>query len=155
MAAQRPAQAELPAPSAPRPEEPALPATDANVRITRDNLGRFVKGVSGNVDGRPAGARNRAKLVAQFIEEALLNEFADDALAILAQAVKLAKEGDPQMIRMLLTDMVGKVARTEIADDAATKHRAPVQVQINLTHFTGEQAKPPTTIEGQFTQVES
>lgn len=61
--------------------------------------GPFAPGESGNVGGRPKGARSKSKLAL----EAILN---GDAEAILRKAIELAKEGDPTSMRLCLDRMM-------------------------------------------------
>jgi hypothetical protein len=61
----------------------------------RDQAGRFAKGRSGNLAGKPRGARDRATLAA----EALLG---DEANALTRKAIELALNGDVQAIRICL-----------------------------------------------------
>jgi len=53
----------------------------------RDQAGRFAKGRSGNVTGKPKGARNRASLLLDKMAQA-------DAAAVLRAVLDKAKRGD-------------------------------------------------------------
>jgi hypothetical protein len=75
--------------------------------------GRFVKGVSGNPAGRPKGIRNETSMVKEFIANALVKDLQEDALEILAVAIKKAKNGDNAMIRLLLKDLIAQGADDE------------------------------------------
>lgn len=57
--------------------------------------GKFTKGKSGNPDGRPKGARNKATLII----EQLLD---DDAEVIGKKAIEMAKAGDSTALRLCL-----------------------------------------------------
>ena len=70
----------------------------------RQQDGRFRSGVSGNPFGRPRGARNRSTCLA----EAMLDE---EAVALMRQAINLAKAGDPMALRLCIERLVPK--RTE------------------------------------------
>jgi hypothetical protein len=61
----------------------------------RDHAGRFAKGRSGNLAGKPRGARDRATLAA----EALLG---DEAKALTRKAIELALNGDVHALRICL-----------------------------------------------------
>lgn len=57
--------------------------------------GKFTKGHSGNPDGRPKGARNKATL--------LIEQLLDDgAKAIAEKAIELAKAGDSSALRLCM-----------------------------------------------------
>jgi len=129
--------------------------------VNRDNLGRFVSGVSGNSRGKLAGTRNRASLVRAFITEALLNDLAGEAMKLLKNAIKLAYEADEEttrasMTKFLLGDLVTKV-RQEDAETDDGGRKLPQAVQITITHFHGQQPEKPAqsdAIEAAFTTVE-
>ncbi|GJE57749.1 DUF5681 domain-containing protein [Methylobacterium thuringiense] len=55
----------------------------------------FAEGQSGNPAGRPRGSRNRATLALETILDG-------DAEAIVRKAIELAREGEPQALRMCL-----------------------------------------------------
>jgi Family of unknown function (DUF5681) len=59
----------------------------------------FVRGRSGNPDGRPAGARNRKTLAAAILLEG-------EAEALTRKAVELALAGDPTALRLCLERIV-------------------------------------------------
>jgi hypothetical protein len=70
--------------------------------------GRFRAGLSGNPNGRPIGARNRATRLA----EALLDE---EAVALMQKAIDLAKAGDITALRLCLERLIPR--RVESAID--------------------------------------
>jgi hypothetical protein len=57
--------------------------------------GRFKKGQSGNPNGKPKGARNRATMIAQHLLDG-------ETEALVRKAVDLALEGDSTCLRMCL-----------------------------------------------------
>ncbi|GJE45050.1 DUF5681 domain-containing protein [Methylobacterium soli] len=59
----------------------------------------FQPGQSGNPNGRPKGVRNRATIALEAI-------LAGDAEDITRKVVELAKEGDPQALRMCLDRLI-------------------------------------------------
>ena len=65
----------------------------------RDSRGRFKKGRSGNSRGRPAGARNKATMIAQAFLD-------DEAENLTRKAVELALTGDPNALRLCLERLV-------------------------------------------------
>jgi hypothetical protein len=65
----------------------------------RDGAGRFLPGASGNPQGRPPGARNRASLLAEIL--------LDGQAVVLAQkAVELALDGNVLALRLCLERLV-------------------------------------------------
>lgn len=80
----------------------------------RNDKGQFLKGYSGNPVGRPQGIRNQTTLVKDWINNALVNDLQEDALDILAVAVKKAKGGDNAMIKLLLKDLIAATGEDEV-----------------------------------------
>jgi hypothetical protein len=78
---------------------PPAAASDPPRDPTRDDDGRFPKGVSGNPAGRPKGARNNATRFAQ-----LVMEYYADQLA--AEAVMKALKGDGVSLRFCLSRLI-------------------------------------------------
>ena len=83
---------------------PLGPSKGGNLGKSPENTGRkqdgrFRKGMSGHPEGRPRGARNRATRLA----EALLE---DEAVALVRQAIDLAKAGDMAAIRLCLERLI-------------------------------------------------
>lgn len=107
--------------------------------IERSPKGTFLPGKSGNPAGRPVGVRNQTTQVKEFIEHALANDLKDDALDIMAVAVRKAKSGDNAMIKLLLGDFLNEVRKDsgEPVDSAVTVNvnnmtDGPVGVVIEL-----------------------
>lgn len=63
------------------------------------NPGHFPKGTSGNPAGRPKGSRARTALALDEI-------FDGEAEAITRKVIEMAKDGDPQAMRMCLDRLV-------------------------------------------------
>lgn len=80
----------------------------------RNTKGQFLKGHSGNPVGRPVGVRSQTTLVKDWINNALMNDLEEDALDILAVAVKKAKGGDNAMIKLLLKDLLASTGEDEV-----------------------------------------
>jgi hypothetical protein len=75
------------------------------------------KGQSGNIAGRPVGAKNKITLVKLQIEGELRGQTKDDMSAVLAKAVEMAKAGDKDMIKMLVDKWISP-ARSSTDDDS-------------------------------------
>lgn len=80
------------------------------------------------------GSKNRATIIKEFLEEALLEDLQDDALEILAVAIRKAKQGDNQMIKMLLGDFLDSVRKPGEGQGDGGK-----QVVVTINNMTREQ----------------
>lgn len=98
---------------------------------TRDEKGRFVTGVSGNPDGRPAGSKNRSVLLRQQLDVALLDEIISDGefIKVLEAMLLKAKQGDVQAAKLILKDIAG------IRDDSK-KSNGPKTVNVLIENYT-------------------
>jgi hypothetical protein len=115
----------------------------------RDKHGRFVKGASGNPVGRPVGVRNKTTVVKEFIENALVNELAEDAIEILEVAIKKAKSGDNAMIKLLLGDLLAEVRREAKQSDnggvvVTVKNMTRNDAIVDATIIEDEDSNEPT-----------
>ena len=116
--------------------------------ITRTNLGQFIKGVSGNPNGREVGSKNRTKVIKQAMEEALtrgLGEAFDD---IIEHIVALAREGDKDMIKLVISDIMKEVRK----DPSENEHDGgPKVVNVKITQYFGETEPVKEAIDAEFT----
>jgi hypothetical protein len=135
---------------------PASQAASAPSEISRDNLGRFVKGVSGNPKGKPIGSRNRINIIKHAIEEAIIRDVAEEATLIIEQALMQAKAGDPDMIKFVLGELL-KDVRKGAPDEDEDLLRGGKRVTVNITQYFGDEggAQNNDALEGDFTPVES
>lgn len=125
------------------------------VAITRDSLGKFVTGMSGNPGGRARGSKNRTTVIKQAIEECLTRDLADNLDAILAHVMQDAITGDKDMIKLLLVDVLKDVRRQE-KEDADDKKID--RVNISITQYFGDAAKPAEVeqaIDAVFAEVKN
>jgi len=135
----------------PVPADESSDDADDIQQVTRDTLGRFVSGVSGNPVGRTRGSRNRASLVREAIEEAVQRGLSERVQRILDAALTLAEDGDKQMIKLTLGDML-KPARS--ADPNAGKG-APRKVVLKVTQNFGRRPEPQSpAIDAEFKSSE-
>jgi hypothetical protein len=72
-----------------------MPADSQQMQVGRDQVGRFVKGRSGNPLGRAAGTRNRATVLAEQL-------FDDAAAALANKAVAMALAGDAAALKLCI-----------------------------------------------------
>ena len=110
---------------------------DASVQspvATRDARGRFVKGVSGNPQGKAVGTRNRATLLRESIDEALLDEITEggEFIKVLEAVLRKAKEGDIQAAKLILKDIAA------LRDDKS-KGSGGKFIQVNIENFTKQE----------------
>lgn len=127
--------------------------------VSKDNLGRFVKGVSGNPNGRPKGSKNRATIMRAFIEEALVRDAAPQVNDLLDVAMKLAKSGDVDMLKLLLGDFLRATnskaaAESEAALDDPTQGRT---INVVIQNYTGQEttlaSSVPAPIDAEFVRT--
>ncbi len=127
--------------------------------ITRNELGQFVKGVSGNPQGRTKGSKNRTLLIKQAMEEALLRDSAEAFNDIVDQAITLAKGGDKDMIRFVLGDLLKEARRSEADED---DNKRIGDINITFSPFQGNAPKVEVAknaakdaIDAEFQEIES
>jgi hypothetical protein len=141
--------------TAPSDKNLPIPSSDETTEaVTRNNLGQFVKGVSGNLHGKPIGSKNRTTLMKQAMEEALTRELADDFLDILETALTLAKQGDKDMIKMVLGDFLKENRRAPpVEDDKIDLSK----IHVEITQYFGPDGEKPveTAIEAEFEEIKA
>jgi DNA-directed RNA polymerase specialized sigma subunit len=103
--------------------------------------GTFMKGQSGNPNGRPKGSKNKITLMKLALEGELRVQMKPHMAEILAAAIQKAKDGDPAMIKLLLDKTLPTTRAAE--DDAPAKERVQVVIQA-----LPERTKP--VIEGRI-----
>jgi hypothetical protein len=121
--------------------------------ISRDNLGKFVAGVSGNPAGRPRGSKNRTVIMKQAMEEALTREVSGEFLAILQTAINLALGGDKDMIKLVLNDFMKEVRRADVGDG---DDGGPKTIEISISQYFGPDADKKAVanaVDAEFTDI--
>lgn len=121
-------------------------------QITRDNLGKFVKGVSGNPKGKPKGAKSRTTLLRLAIEEMLLRETSGSMPEIVAKALEMAKEGDRAVIKLLLGDVLKAARVQDRPEDDEDKTKTTIKVTIN--NYAGPKPAQKPAVDAEFSPVE-
>jgi hypothetical protein len=93
--------------------------------------GSFAKGVSGNVKGRPKGAKNKITAKKQELELAVRDNISDHQISMIVQAmVAEAQAGNVQAAKLILDKTISNAK----LDDGDTSDDGKVIVQIdNLT----------------------
>lgn len=81
---------------------------------------KFKKGQSGNPNGRPKGAKNKATVLNEILSD-------KDKDAIIAKVVERAKEGDIQAIKIVMDRIFPSLKAMEISTGDADQG-----VQINI-----------------------
>jgi len=76
-----------------------MPVNSMQKQVGRDTRGRFRKGESGNPNGRPMGARNKATEAAELLLDG-------EAEALTRKAVELALEGEAEALRLCLERII-------------------------------------------------
>jgi hypothetical protein len=76
-----------------------MPVDSMQKQVGRDPLGRFRPGESGNPDGRPTGARNKATETAEMLLDG-------EAEALTRKALELALDGETRALRMCLDRVI-------------------------------------------------
>lgn len=126
-------------------------ADGSQVTVTRDNLGKFVKGVSGNPKGKPKGSKARTTIIKQAMEEALTRDAAENFTAIVDQAIEMAKSGDKDMIKFVLGDVLKEARR---ADTDEEESRKIGNIQITFSPYTGPDNNAREAIDAEFKEID-
>jgi len=112
--------------------------------LVRNSKGQFVKGVSGNADGRPEGSKNRVTLMKIIAEEQFRGATADKIQLILHGILDAALEGDKQAQKLVWD---AHISKANISEDKT----AGSKQQINIRTMTIE--KPGVIIDVEAEEV--
>ena len=108
----------------------------------RDARGRFLSGTSGNPDGKPKGARNRATLAAQCFLEG-------EAKKLARKAVELALDGDTVALRLCLERILPRCRSAPLLIDLPALGGAQevVAASAELVHLVTQGSLPAAEAE--------
>ena len=82
------------------PSEGGEPVNSLQIQALRNSEGQFLKGQSGNLAGKPPGARNRATIIAEQLFDNASGEVSKEALA-------QALNGNSAVLRLIVTRLIG------------------------------------------------
>jgi len=99
--------------------------------LVRNEKGHFVKGVSGNPDGRPKGSKNVITVQKLLVEEAFRDSSVEDVLEVLRKVVAQALEGDKASQKLIWDASVSKQV---IAEDKAAGVKQRILVKTLNVH---------------------
>ena len=103
----------------------------AGKTIKRTEKGTFVKGVSGNPDGRPLGSKNRITTLKLMVEQLAREEHQDEAREVIALIFEQAKDGDHQSQKLIWEAHMSKGIQEK---DGSGKEK--VEININASEKT-------------------
>lgn len=86
----------------------------------------FKKGVSGNPAGRPKGSKNAVTLVKLAIEGELREQMKADMSDILTKGLKMAKDGNEDMIKYFLDKWITPARAS--SDDEPPRERVQIVI---------------------------
>jgi len=103
----------------------------------RDNsTGRFLKGISGNPNGRPKGSKNKVTMLKLMVEEAVREDNADKMLQVANLIVNQALEGDKDSQKLVWASIMSKSAA-----DNSVAGKESVQINISTTDSAPKKAE--------------
>lgn len=127
----------------------------------RNAHGQFVRGVSGNPNGKPIGTKSQITKLRENTELALRDYLADSAQQVKAmkaidRIMDIALNGDEKVavgaFKVLFDRLLPNAKQAD--ESADTGHRVPMILQIVNT-TAGEKRRPVEVIEGIFDEVEA
>ena len=105
--------------------------------LVRDNsTGRFLKGISGNPNGRPKGSKNKVTMLKLMVEEAVREDNADKMLQVANLIVNQALEGDKDSQKLVWASIMSKSAA-----DNSVAGKESVQINISTTDSAPKKAE--------------
>jgi len=116
-------------------------------KLVRRADGTFVKGVSGNPDGRPKGSKNKITEIKLLTEQAVRSKRLEDMIEVCELIIAQARDGDSRSQKMVWDAMMSKASSTE--DKAAGTKQ---QIEIGVMNVDRKDYAKP--IEGDVIDVE-
>lgn len=110
---------------------------------SRDEHGRFVKGVSGNPAGRLKGTKNKITLARLMLEDQLREMLTDKGPKLMHKAIRMALKGDDKVMRVLLDKMLA-TPKGDDSDNATDR-----DVKVIIQNLTDPRLVNRPVIEGQ------
>jgi len=111
--------------------------TSQETSLVRDNsTGRFLKGISGNPNGRPKGSKNKVTMLKLMVEEAVREDNADKMLQVANLIVNQALEGDKDSQKLVWASIMSKSAA-----DNSVAGKESVQINISTTDSATKKAE--------------
>ena len=111
--------------------------TSQETSLVRDNnTGRFLKGISGNPNGRPKGSKNKVTMLKLMVEEAVREDNADKMLQVANLIVNQALEGDKDSQKLVWASIMSKSAA-----DNSVAGKESVQINISTTDSAPKKAE--------------
>jgi hypothetical protein len=109
---------------------------------SRDEVGRFLKGVSGNPGGRPVGSKNKATVLREMLDEVALGEVAKEYVDVVHAMIREAKKGNVAAAKLV----------KDIADIVVeqTEGGAAPRILVQIENFTVDSPKPIDIIDGEI-----
>lgn len=104
--------------------------------VRDDTTGRFLKGVSGNPNGRPKGSKNKVTMLKLMVEEAVREDNADKMLQVANLIVNQALEGDKDSQKLVWASIMSKSAA-----DNTVAGKESVQINISTTDSASKKAE--------------
>ena len=111
--------------------------TSQETSLVRDtSTGRFLKGISGNPNGRPKGSKNKVTMLKLMVEEAVREDNADKMLQVANLIVNQALEGDKDSQKLVWASIMSKSAA-----DNTVAGKESVQINISTTDSASKKAE--------------
>ena len=111
--------------------------------MVRNDKGQFIKGISGNPNGRPKGSRNRIVEQKLALEEAVRDNVSPRHIrALLKKMYDLAMAGDTAAGKFILDKFISNAKVEEASDNEDSK----IQIVVKNATFKvteGEDTKEP------------